>query len=404
MAQKNKRSSGAPSNISDNTVKRPEKEDHLALGPDELSLTGELVRLDTRNPPGNERDAAHLLGDLLAEAAFDVQYHEFADRRTSVIAHIAGAPSTASLALTGHLDTVPLGAGPWTRNPFGADIDAGRIYGRGTTDMKAGVAAIVTAAIGIASSLNETPGLTVILTASEEGGCLGSGHLIRAEGLLPQPGALVVAEPTSNYPCIGHRGALKFWAMFRGQAAHGSMPRMGSNAIYQAAHAVTILKDFQFHVADHPLMGTPTLNVGTFRGGDAINSVPDEAVVGVDIRTTPGMNHSAILSDIRAQIGGAAELEVFQDIEAVYTDPGEPWIAEALSLWSALTGQSPVIRTLPYCTDGGNFRKIWPSVPVLILGPGAPEMAHQTDEYCPVSEISFARRIYHLLIASWCSR
>jgi len=374
----------------------------LATDLDELSLTAELVRIDTRNPPGDERDAAHLLGGLLAEAHFDVRYHEFAERRTSVIATLAASSSTPSLAFTGHLDTVPLGSRPWTCDPFGAALAPDRIHGRGTADMKAGVAAVVTAAIRSAGRLGDAPGITVILTASEEGGCLGSGHLIRTEGLLPRPGALVVAEPTSTYPCVGHRGALKFWATFRGLAAHGSLPSLGSNAIYAATRAVTALQDFQFNVASHPLMADPTLNVGTFHAGEAVNSVPDEAVIGIDIRTTPGMDHSLVLSDLRALLGEKAELTVFQDIQAVYTDPAEPWIAKATSLWMTLTGQSPQTRTLPYCTDGGNFRKIWPDIPVLILGPGAPEMAHQTDEYCHVSEISFAAQFYDLLIASWC--
>lgn len=369
---------------------------------DEITLTAQLVGFDTRNPPGDERDAAEIVGRLLAGAGFDVRYHEFAARRTSVIAQIGGAASKAPLCLTGHLDTVPLGSAHWTRDPFGAETDDGRLYGRGAADMKGGVAAIVTAAVRISERLNTTAGLMLVLTASEEGGCWGSGDLIHRDGLLPKPGAIVVAEPTSNYPCVGHRGAMKFTATFKGVAAHGSMPGVGVNAVYAAARAVTKLEKYNFGIEKHPLMGEPTLNVGTFHGGDAINSVPDEALIGIDVRSVVGMEHSRVLADIQRVIGRDAEVNVIQDMPPVWTDPQSRWATKVMKIWTDLMGYSPEPRILPYNTDGGNFRKLWPEVPVLILGPGDPEMAHQTDEFCPVSQISQAVRIYELLIADWC--
>ena len=208
---------------------------------DEVSLTAELIRIDTRNPPGDERAAANLTGALLADAGFNVQYHEFAASRTSVIAQIGRSTSKAPLCLTGHLDTVPLGSGQWAWEPFSAAIKDGRLYGRGAADMKAGVAAIVTAAIRLSGPLRDTAGLILVLTASEEGGNWGSEDLIQQDGLLPKPGAMVVAEPTSNHPCVGHRGAMKFTATFKGVAAHGSMLGVGVNAVYAAARAVTKL-------------------------------------------------------------------------------------------------------------------------------------------------------------------
>ena len=369
---------------------------------DEISLAARLVRIDTRNPPGDERDAADVAGHILADAGFDVRYHDFAPRRTSVIAQIGDIASRPPLCLTGHLDTVPLGSARWTRDPFAAEIDGDRLYGRGTADMKGGVAAILTAAVRLSGRLRETTGLTVVLTASEEGGCLGSEDLIHRDGLLIKPGAIIVAEPTSNYPCVGHRGAMKFTATFKGKAAHGSMPQVGLNAIYVAARVVAKLESYDFSSEDHPLMGAPTLNVGTFHGGDAINSIPDEAVIGVDIRSILGMAHPGLLADIQNLIGRDARINLIQDMPPVWTDPESEWVSRVMTIWSDLVREVPRTRTLPYNTDGGNFRKLWPDVPIIILGPGEPEMAHQTDEFCSVSQISMATKVYESLITDWC--
>lgn len=368
----------------------------------DIELTRKLIGLDTRNPPGNEGGAAHIADKLLSGAGFSVNYHEFAPRRRSVIAQIGNIRSGRALCLTGHLDTVPLGSSPWTHDPFAGVVCEGRLYGRGAADMKAGVASLVTAAINLASALRDTVGITVVLTASEEGGCHGSEDLIRREGLLVRPGAMIIAEPTSNSPYVGHRGAMKFTATFRGRAAHGSMPGIGVNAIYAAARATVELQEFGFGIDEHPMMGSPTLNVGTFHGGDAINSIPDEATIGVDVRSVLGMSHADLLSKIRNLLGQDTLIQVIQDMPAVWTDPKSEWIVRAMRVWSALSGKSVQPKTLPYNTDAGNFRKLWPSVPMLILGPGEPEMAHQTDEYCYINQISEATKIYEALIAEWC--
>ena len=133
------------------------------------------------------------------------------------------------------------------------------------------------------------PELVLIITAGEETGCTGAAALIRGEAqCCPQVGALVVAEPTGNQLLVGHKGALWLEAVTTGVTAHGSMPEKGVNAVYKAARAVTALQDFDFNFARHDVLGNPTLNVGAISGGLNINSVPDRAVIGIDIRTIPG--------------------------------------------------------------------------------------------------------------------
>src|SRR5229473_5963 len=256
---------------------------------DAIALTRSLLRFETVNPPGRERDCARHAGALLADWGFRVEYHEYAEGRTSVIARAGGSPSKAPLCLTGHLDVVPLGVNAWTRDPFAGETQGDRLYGRGSSDMKAGVAAMLLAAKSLAKKISGTPGIVLVLTAAEEGGCIGSYHLAQTH-LLGSAGAMIVGEPTSNYPYVGHKGSLKFYAGFRGVSAHGSMPELGVNAIYKAARAVSSLETFDFAQPAHPVMGPPTMNVGTFEGGQGVNMVPDAARVGVDIRTLPGMD------------------------------------------------------------------------------------------------------------------
>ena len=367
---------------------------------DAIALTRDLLRFDTINPPGQERACARHAGALLEQWGFRVDYHEYAEGRTSLVARAGGSEAKAPLCLTGHIDTVALGTAAWTRDPFAGEADGDRLYGRGSSDMKAGVAAILLAARDAAKRLEGTPGVVIVLTAAEEGGCIGSEHLARTR-LLGRAGAMIVGEPTSNYPLVGHKGSLKFHAKFRGVSAHGSMPELGVNAIYKAAKAVSTLERFDFGVKTHPVMGGPTMNVGTFEGGQGVNMVPDEASVGVDIRTVAGMDHAALLSRVRDLLGKDAELDVFSDMGAVWTEPSEKWVQRVFDICADHLGARPEPRTATYNTDAGNLRKAYAGAPTVVLGPGEAKLAHQTDEYVSMERIRQSVAIYEALIRDW---
>jgi succinyl-diaminopimelate desuccinylase len=368
---------------------------------DAVALTRALLRFDTVNPPGRERDCARHAGALLKDWGFRVQYHEYDERRTQVIARAGGTREEKPLCLTGHLDVVPLGARAWTRDPFSGETDGDRLYGRGSSDMKAGVAAMLLACKAFARKLQGTPGVVVVLTAGEEAGCIGSKHLAQTQ-LLGKAGAMVVGEPTSNYPFVGHKGSLKFHARFRGVSAHGSMPHLGVNAIYKAAAAIPRLESFEFGAQPHPVMGGPTLNVGTIEGGSSVNAVPDSASIGVDIRTVPGMQHDSLLSRIRGVLGEDAELDVFSDLPPVWTEPEQEWVQRVFEICKPYVGEAPGARTAPYMTDAANLLKVYAGAPTVVLGPGETAMAHQTDEYCSMERIRQSVAIYEALIRDWC--
>ncbi|HWL29316.1 MAG TPA: M20 family metallopeptidase [Burkholderiaceae bacterium] len=368
---------------------------------DPVALTQALVRMSTVNTPGHEDQCTNYLADLLEQAGFTCRQVAFAERRNSLVARLGNAAGGPPLAFTGHVDVVPLGNAPWTHDPFAANIVDGRMYGRGTSDMKSGVAAFTAAAIDMAPQIRDTAGVTLIITAGEETGCEGAFHLVgqaETRDLMGNAGALIVAEPTSNEPLQGHKGALWLKVSAKGVTAHGSMPEHGDNAIYKIAQAALALKEFDFNVQAHPLMGNPTLNVGVIHGGLNINSVPDAAEILVDIRSVAGQTHDDILRRVQEIVGSELTVETLIDLESVYTDPSDDWTRRVASFCPG----GATSRIVSYFTDAAALRRPLGGPPTLILGPGDAHMAHQTDEYCPVYRITEARDIYARAIEDWC--
>jgi len=363
-----------------------------------VDMTQALVRMNTINTPGDESNCTLYLAELLAPHGFTCTLIELSPGRASLIASLGDPGKGLPLAFTGHVDVVPLGDAPWTQAPFGGDIVDGKLYGRGSSDMKAGVAAFVCAAIACAEQIKGTAGVTLIITAGEETGCEGAFHMASQPGLLKPAGALLVAEPSYNNPLAGHKGALWLRAKAKGITAHGSMPQHGDNAVYKIAKAALALQAFEFNHPPHPEMGSPTLNVGLISGGLNINSVPDAAELTIDIRSVAGQSHAAIQQAVQKTVGDDIRLEVIIDLPPVYTAPESPWVQRVMQLCD--TTQTP--GTVTYFTDAAALLAPLGNPPTLILGPGETHLAHQTDEYCEVIRIDQAYDLYRRMILDWC--
>lgn len=371
----------------------------MALG-SVIELTKHLVQMNTINPPGDEEACARFLGNILEKAKFSVSLHPFGEKRASLVARIGGNSTKKPLCITGHIDTVPLGATAWTKDPFSGETDAGRLFGRGTSDMKCGVAAFVTAAIELSDRLSGTPEL--VITAGEEVGCQGAFDLVRQQGALGRAGAVLVGEPTSNFPFVGHKGAYWLTAKTSGVTAHGSMPNLGENAVYRAAKAITALENFKFSNPPHEMMGQATLNVGMVHGGLNINSVPDEAAISIDIRSVPTSKHKDVRDQLQKCMGHDVELETFIDLESIYSEPDTPWIQTVFDLVQPYLGYRPEAKVATYFTDAAALTPAYGSPPTLILGPGEASMAHQTDEYCVLDRVEASVDMYKDIISDWC--
>ena len=374
----------------------------MASSIDPRTLTRELLGFDTINPPGLERDCARRLGSLLEAAGFTVRYHEFAEARTSLIATVGGTEAKAPLCLTGHIDTVPLGAAKWSHDAFAGETDGDRLYGRGSTDMKGGISAFVAAAAELAPRLERTAGLVLVITAGEEIGCEGA-RFLADQRLLDRAGAIVVAEPTANYPYVGHKGLAWFEIETRGVTAHGSMPEVGENAIVKMARVIGDLERFAFPVESHDVMGRPTLNVGTIRGGLNTNSVPDEARITLDTRTVPGIDHVHLCKSLEQLLAPrGARVQKIVDVPALYTDPANEWVQEVFEICTPLLEGRPTPKTITFSTDGADLKRGFGGPPAVILGPGEPTLAHQTDEWCSMTRIEQSTELFRTLIRRWC--
>ena len=370
--------------------------------PDPRALTRELLAYNTINPPGMERACARHLGAILEQAGFQVAYHEFAESRTSLVATIGGDAARAPICFTGHIDVVPLGAARWTHDPFAGEVDGDKVFGRGSTDMKSGIAAFVAAAVELAPRLARSPGLVLVITAGEEIGCEGAKYLADHK-LVDRAGAIVVAEPTGNYPYVGHKGLAWFEIETRGVTAHGSMPEVGDNAIVKMARVVGDLEHFRFPVESHDVMGKPTLNVGTIRGGLNTNSVPDEARITVDTRTVPGIDHVHLCGSLAALVGPrGATVRKIVDTPALYTEPANEWVQQVFEACTPFLEGRPTPRTITFSTDGADLKRAFGGPPAVILGPGEPTLAHQTDEWCSLTRLEQSTDLFRTLMRNWC--
>ena len=379
-----------------------EKGEMMTSHPDALSLTRKLLAFNTVNPPGQERDCAEYIGNLLQPEGFKIRYQEYDKGRANLIATKEEGGDRLPICFTGHLDTIPLGTTPWRCDPFAGELAEDKLYGRGSSDMKGGVAAMVLAALRLSPLLPGKGGIKLVFTAGEEQGCEGAAQLRAQSRLVGKAGALVVGEPTSNYPVIGHKGAMFLEARTRGITAHGSMPDQGVNAVYKAARAVLALEAFKFGVEPHSVLGSPTLNVGTISGGLNVNSVPDLATIGIDIRTIPALSHDGLYARLRSYLGEEVELVRTVDAGSVWTEPDDEWVQLVFDLMEPYLNERPTSRAVTYFTDASELKPALGHPPTLILGPGEANMAHKTDEFCYLANLDAAVEIYTEIARNWC--
>ncbi|MGH2449293.1 MAG: M20 family metallopeptidase [Chloroflexota bacterium] len=371
-----------------------------AIAPrDAVDLTRDLVQIRSINPPGDELPVAERLAGAMRAFGLTIELDLLAPNRANLIGRLPGS-GAGHLVFTGHLDVVPPGEQPWNHEPFGADLLDGRLYGRGGADMKGGVAAMAVA-LGILKQQGFKPSADVILaaTAGEEAGMLGASAMVERRSL---DGAayLVVGEPTDLDVFIAEKGVLWVTVRALGRTAHGSMPELGSNAIQAISGLVEQLEPYPFDFRESASLGKPTLSPNVIRGGNKTNVVPDVCEISLDLRTVPGQDHQAILSEIRRLAGEAAEkfgarieIEIENDKAPLETDPEERLVGDTVSSVEQVCGRKPHVGGVSYGTDAACLGPGF-NIPMVICGPGSQAMAHQPDEYVETLQIIQATEIY----------
>jgi succinyl-diaminopimelate desuccinylase len=366
----------------------------MAVSP-ELALAQQLIRLRSTPESRNEARVAELLADRLQAAGFDTALHRYGADHANVVARW-GRPDTPAICLSGHLDTVTVVEDDWRYDPYGAEVVGSRLYGRGAVDMKTGVAAIVRAAEMYAeSSPASGKPVALVLTAQEEVGSLGAAALTEEPQLLPESDVLLIAEPTSNKPVLGHRGALWLDLVARGRSCHGSTPQLGENAIEKLIDALALVRDWcENNATTHEVLGPRTLNIGRLEGGGLRNIVPDRAVAQLDFRTPSEQEQAALADTLRNELDGQVSVDRVLSLPPVYTDPSDPLVTvvcDAARRHLDLGGSPAAAR---FFTDASVLTPALGAVPTLICGPGSPDQAHVVDEWCEVDEVTTATAVY----------
>ena len=381
----------------------------LAPPGDALALTRALVACDSRNPafapdaPG-EGAAARLLADALTAWGFTVDLVDVAPGRPNVIARIGGGHGGRSLILNGHLDTV--GVAGMTHDPFAADVRDGRLYGRGSCDMKAGVAAMCAAAWRAA---RDGLGGEVIIAAvvDEEWASIGTRHLL---DMGVRAHAAIVTEPTRLAIAPAHRGFS--WADVRveGRAAHGSRYDIGIDAVTHAALLLAELDAYQRDVLPgitHPLLGRASFHAGPIQSDGTLSAYPAWCTVGLERRTLPGEDGAHFVHEIEAAIARVAART--PDFHASVTPgliqrpndvPVDHALVQGLAAAASAVGEIAPIEGLSCWTDAALFSAA--GIPAICFGPGDIGLAHAAEEYCPVDEIAVATDVLTRFVADWC--
>jgi succinyl-diaminopimelate desuccinylase len=181
------------------------------------------------------------------------------------------------------------------------------------------------------------------------------------------------------------------------------MPEEGDNAIVKMAQVIGDLGNFHFPVEAHAVMGKPTLNVGTIHGGLNTNSVPDEARITLDTRTVPGIDHVHLCDSLQALLAPrGARVRKIVDVPPLYTEPADEWIQQVFELSAPYAGEPPRARTITFSTDGADLKRGYGGVPAVVLGPGEPKLAHQTDEWCSMHRVEQSVDLFTTLMRRWC--
>ncbi|MBU8880440.1 M20 family metallopeptidase [Bacillus sp. FJAT-29790] len=379
---------------------------------DAISFLQSLIQLNTINPPGMEKALADLIRLRLRDTDLLIHSDVVEEDRVNLIVSTTSEEqlnnTSKTLVYSGHFDTVPVGNVEWTFPVFEGKQVENRIYGRGSSDMKSGVAAMILAIECIQKAGIKLNGnLQFIGTVGEEVNCLGAKEVVK-KGQIDQATAIVISEPTSNEVAVAHKGALWLEISIYGKTAHGSMPSQGINAILAINHFINELNNYHIKYERHDILGDSTLNISMINGGVGPNVVPDQCKMTIDIRTVPGQDHQEIIEEINKLLQKVSEaknvsyeIDVINDMGSVYTPPDHPFIHSAMEIAQSYLQENPYLGGVNYYTDGSIYRKHLQNVPILICGPGEPTVAHQPDEWVDVQKYLDSIRFYISLAISY---
>lgn len=380
------------------------------MTPDPITLLADLTAIDSENPglaPGGAGEAAiaAFCAQWLAERGFEVHRLERQPGRPSVVAVARGSGGGRSLMLNGHLDTVGLAG--YSGDPLAPVVRDGRLHGRGSYDMKGGVAAMMTAAAIAVAGAPSRGDLILALVADEELGSLGTAEVLERF----TADTALVCEPTELEVVVAHKGFAWFEVEIVGRAAHGSRPDLGIDAIAKAGHFLVALEALQRRLASgpaHPVLGTGSVHAGVISGGVEPSTYPERCRITVERRTVPGETGETVERELRAIIEGLAATVPGFAAELTRGLCRNPWEADragavyrsVVARATEALGRAPVERGEPFWTDAQLLAEA--GIPALLFGV-AGGGAHAADEWVDLDSLRTLTDVLAGVIADLCS-
>jgi succinyl-diaminopimelate desuccinylase len=379
-----------------------------------IQLLRDMIAIPSVNPMTTnsgapvERAMGNFIETILTRAGIDCERQQVAHGRDNIVGvvHASNGERAAGVMLNSHMDTVPIDN--MSISPFDPAIKDGLIFGRGSCDAKASLAAMLTAVINYAQQSNRRATAVFAAMADEEFSFSGSWKLIEKQWPVS---ACVVGEPTRLRRVIAHKGLVRWRISVEGVSAHGATPELGRNAVYDAARVVLALQEFALELRTkepHHLLGHTTLNVGRIAGGQSVNIVPDRCVLEAEMRLLPNVDGKHWLKEcfefVRARVG--PEVQLTFD-EPYLLDPAMETPSDALivtSLGEARQqefGDDGALEGANYGTDGSKLARA--GIQTVICGPGDIAQAHTDSEFVEIEQVELAARVYGNLLSNWSS-
>jgi succinyl-diaminopimelate desuccinylase len=385
------------------------------LRKDIVKYTQGMVQIPSQNPPGNETEISDYVTELLTSQDFNVEQVESKPNRVNTLGVLKGTGNGKTLLWNGHYDTVPVGnLDYWTEDPHGGEVKNGKIYGRGTGDMKGAIASAIVAAKALGNLGIRLKGdLRLHAVADEEFfGRYGTKYLCE-NGYVKGVDAAIVGEASTRDGKIMARPAVRGRTLVnihvKGRSAHSSRPDMGVNAVLKMSKVLLAIEETQFSFPRHKLLPDPTIAPGTtIHGGTKDNIIPEDCEAICDVRTVPGMDPEQVINDIRAVVDelkkSDPELDVL--VESPLSKPPSEISLDHPLYKSAAKATEQVVgyQLEPLGASGSNdtsYLTNLAGVPAMAFGPGGGN-AHAPDEWADVETLVSFAKIYGLMMLDIC--
>lgn len=338
--------------------------------------------------------------NLLETAGAEIKIIEDATGKKANLFATIGPTDQSGVMLSGHTDVVPADGQYWTVPPFEMTEKDGKLFGRGTTDMKGFVASALSMAISAGMKNLKTP-LHLALSYDEEIGCIGVHSLISMLENAPfRPRFCIVGEPTLMNVATGHKGKTALKACCKGHEAHSALAPNALNAIHLACELVSFIRELQMDIANNSMCDEDydipytTLHVGQIEGGVALNIVPSEASIQFEIRNLKGDDPQVILSKIQAHVDALLKplqnrfpnASITIEITNSYPPLDTPRHSKIVEFVQSLTGSNATIK-VAFGTEGGLFSTHL-EIPTIVCGPGSMAQGHKPDEFIAIDQLA----------------